>query len=253
MKTSIGCLQCGHVIRPVSEGAQRTSSSQALHLKCIMASMKPLMLLSLLAVSVQAQTIADAARQERARQARIRSEQAVSGKTTETITNTPVAPSSQTPPVSVLGNPATPATPGTPAAPGTPGTPATPGATAATPASPATAAPAGPGQPRPAPAAAPAPPRPPAPPPVDPAAKWNEEMGKIRARVRDLQDQEQALQLQVNQLTSQFLAPVSDQASKDQAQSRLGDTQNRLTAVRAELDQARKTLDSMQLQGPPKQ
>jgi outer membrane protein TolC len=78
-------------------------------------------------------------------------------------------------------------------------------------------------------------------------------MGKLRVKVQELQDQERALQLQVNQLTSQFLAPVSDQTSRDQAQARIGETQNRLTAVRAELDQAKKTLDAMQLQGPPKQ
>ena len=59
-------------------------------------------------------------------------------------------------------------------------------------------------------------------------------------------------QLQVNQLTNQFFAPVADQNSKDQAQARLGEAQNRLTAVQAELDQTKKTLDAMQLQGPPK-
>jgi hypothetical protein len=87
----------------------------------------------------------------------------------------------------------------------------------------------------------------------DPVAKWNGEMGKLRAKIQDLVDQERSLQLQVNQLTNQFFAPVSDQASRDQAQASLGQTQNRLMAVRAELEQSKKTLDAMQLQGPPKQ
>ena len=86
----------------------------------------------------------------------------------------------------------------------------------------------------------------------DPVKDWTERLDKLRKKVQDLQDQETALQLQVNELTNQFFAPVADQNSKDQAQARLGETQNRLTAVRAELEQTKKMLDAMQLQGPPK-
>jgi hypothetical protein len=82
--------------------------------------------------------------------------------------------------------------------------------------------------------------------------KWNEDVAKLRAKVQELEDRERALQLQVNQLTDQFFAPVTDQNSKDQAQVRLGETQNSLMAVRTELEQTRKTLAAMQLQGPPK-
>ncbi len=213
MKTSIDCLQCGHVIRSVSEGARRISSSQALHLKCIMRTMKPLILLLLLGVSVQAQTIADAARKERARQAHIRSAQVITGKGSERNTATP------------------------PSVPATAPRPPAPTATPAVPAKPAVAP-----VPSPAPALV-----------ADPAAKWNAEVNRLRAKVQELQDQERSLQLQVNQLTNQFFAPVSDQSSRDQAQARLGETQNKLTAVRAELDQTKKALDAMQVQGPPKQ
>ena len=224
MKTSIECLQWGHVIRSVFDGARRISSSQALHLKCIVAAMKPLVLLLLVAVFVQAQTVADVARTERERQARIRNEQALRGKATETITNTPAA--------APAAAPAAPATPD-PGAPSVPATPAVPDA--ARPAAPSTALPVL------------------TPSPVDPAAKWNDEIAMLRVKAQELQDQERALQLQVNQLTNQIFAPVSDQTSRDQAQGRLGETQNRLMAVRAELDQTKKTLDAMQLQGPPKQ
>lgn len=49
-----------------------TSLSQARHLKCIIGVMKPLIVVLLLAISVQAQSIADAARKERERQASLR-------------------------------------------------------------------------------------------------------------------------------------------------------------------------------------
>jgi hypothetical protein len=99
-------------------------------------------------------------------------------------------------------------------------------------------------------AAVPAVPKPPAP---DPRIKWNDDLAKLRAKVQELEDRERTLQLQVNQLTNQFFAPVSDQNSKDLAQARLGETQNSLMAVRTELEQTRKTLADMQIQGPPKQ
>ena len=98
-----------------------------------------------------------------------------------------------------------------------------------------------------------APPPPPPIPVVNPTARWNEEMNRARERVQELEGQEAALQLQINQLTNQFFAPVSDQSSRDQAQARLGETQNQLMAVRVELNKAKKTLDALQLQGPPKQ
>ena len=170
--------------------------------------MKPLILLLLLTVPVQGQTLADAARKERARQAHIRGAQVITGKGSERNTATP------------------------------------PSAPAGAPGAPAPAAPA-------KPAVVPVPPPAPAP-VVDPVAKWNGEVNRLRTKIPQLEDQERALQLQVNQLTNQLFAPVSDQSSRDQAQAGLGETQNKLTAVRAELDQTKKALDAMQVQGPPK-
>ena len=179
--------------------------------------MTTLILVLLLAVPVQAQTLADAARKERARQAHVRSTQVITGRGTQAqSTGTP--PADQTTP---------------------------PGAAA--PAAPTKEAP----KEAPKPAAAPIPPLAPVP-VADPAVKWNAEVSRLRMKVQELEDQERTLQLQVNQLTNQFFAPVSDQSSRDQAQARLGETQNSLTSVRAELDQTKKTLDAMQLQGPPK-
>jgi hypothetical protein len=226
MKTSIGFLQCGHITRSVSEGDRRISPSQALHLKCILGVMKALMLLLVLAVTVQAQTVADIARRERARQARIRSSQVITGKGTQTQTKG-AQPAQTTPPAA-------------PAA-------ATRASNAGTPA----AAPKEAAKEAQKPAGAAG--RGPAPVAADPTAKWNEEVSKLRAKIQGLEDQERTLQLLVNQLTNQFFAPVTDQNSKDQAQARLGEAQNNLTAVRAELDLTKRTLDAMQLQGPPKQ
>jgi hypothetical protein len=76
-------------------------------------------------------------------------------------------------------------------------------------------------------------------------------MATLRARILQLQDQENTLQLEINELTNQVFAPVSDQASRDQALANVGQAQNRLSAVRTELDQARKNLDEMNVQGPP--
>jgi hypothetical protein len=171
--------------------------------------MKSLSLVLLVAVTLQAQTLADVARQERARQAKIRSGHLYQGKGTRTETTTPP--------------------------------PAAAAPAAATPAAPAPAA------------AKPAPPKPATPPAPDPAALRAAEIEKLRAKIAQLEDQERALQLQVNQFTNQLLAPVTDQNAKDEAQTQIGTTQNKLNAVRAELELTKKTLEETQSQGPPKQ
>ena len=223
METSIDCLQWGHVTRSVSDGVRRISSSQALHLKWMLRIAKPLALLFLVIVPVEAQTVADVARSERARHARLRAAQVYSGKGTSTEN---VTPRTAAPAAAVNPAPAQPAAPPAAAPVASPAPAAKPAAPAAAPAVPTT---------------------------PDPAAKWNEALAKLRARIPDLESQERTLQLQVNQLTNDFFAPISDQGSRDQAQSRLGETQNRLSAVRLELEQTKKVLNDMQVQGPPKQ
>jgi hypothetical protein len=176
--------------------------------------MKSLALVLLLTVPLQAQTLADAARKERARQAGIRSAHIYQGKGTRTETTTP-------PPATAA--------------------PKTPTQAAPTPSTPAPAAPKA------------APPKPPSPPVADPAAQRVAEMEKLRARIPELEDQERTLQLQVNEFTNQMLAPISDQSAKDEAQTKIGAAQSKLNAVRADLDLTKKTLDELQAQGPPKQ
>jgi hypothetical protein len=212
MKTSIRCLQWGHVMRSVSDGDARISPSQALHLKWMLRIMKLLSLVLVVTIPVQAQTLADVARQERARQARIRSGHLYEGKGTRTETTTP-------PPAAAAPAAATPAAP-----------------------APATAVP----------NAKPPAPKPSSPPAPDPAVLRAAEIEKLRAKIAQLEDQERALQLQVTQFTNQLLAPVTDQNAKDEAQTQIGTTQNKLNAVRAELDLTKKTLEDLLSQGPPK-
>jgi hypothetical protein len=221
MKTSIDCLQWGHVTRPVSEGDTRISPSQALHLKWMLRTMKSLAFVLLLTVPLKAQTLADAARNERARQAGIRSAHIYQGKGTRTETTIPR-------PAPAVAAPATPS-------------PKPPAPAAPAPTAPSLAAP------------KPGAPKPPSPPTPDPSAQRIAEMEKLRARIPELEDQERTLQLQVNEFTNQMLAPISDQSAKDEAQTKIGAAQSKLNAVRAELDLTKKTLDEMQAPGPAKQ
>jgi type IV secretory pathway VirB10-like protein len=213
MKTSIDCLQWGQVTRSVFEGDTRSSPSHVLHLKWMLRAMKSLAVILLLTVPLQAQTLADAARKERARQAQLRSLHVYQGKGTRTETTTPPAATA---------------------------VPAAPAATAPAPAAPK------PEPPKPA--------APPAPSPTpNPAAQRNAEIAKLQAKMLELENQERALQLQVNQLTNQLLAPISDQNANNEAQAQIGVAQSKLTAVRTELDLTKKTLGEMQSQGTVKQ
>jgi hypothetical protein len=92
----------------------------------------------------------------------------------------------------------------------------------------------------------------PQPPAVDPTKEWNDQLQRLRAKIQALQQEEASVQLQINDINNQIYAPVVDQATKDQALARVGEARQRLEAVRLELDQTRKTLESTQLQGPPK-
>ena len=86
----------------------------------------------------------------------------------------------------------------------------------------------------------------------DPVLKWNEEVAKLRSKIRQLQDEETALRLQLNQANNQFFAPVTDEATRAQAQARIADIQSKLAATRQDMDETRKKLQAMEAQGPPK-
>jgi hypothetical protein len=92
----------------------------------------------------------------------------------------------------------------------------------------------------------------PQPPAIDPTKEWNDQVQKLRARIESLQGEETAIQLQINNLNNQIFATVIDQPTKDQAFAQVAEARQKLTAVRSDLDQTRKTLEALQLQGPPK-
>jgi hypothetical protein len=181
----------------------------------IISDMKPLILILFVATSAQAQNIADAARQERARQSQIKSTRVFSDANTHTM------------------KPITPAAP-----------PASPGADGKTP----TAAPKGSaaagvaGAALNATAAAAAA-------PIDPLA---EEMQKLRIRVRALEDQETSLKLQISDTTNQIYAPLSDAATHNEALTRLAETQAKLADVQKELAQDRANLQQLEIKSAAK-
>jgi len=174
--------------------------------------MKPLILILFVAASAQAQSVADAARMERARQAQLKSTRVFSDANTHVV------------------KPITPAEPLlVPVA----------GSTAPTPKS---SAPAGPAASAALNAAAVAA-------TVDPVA---EEMQKLRIRVRALEDQETSLKLQISDTTNQVYAPLTDQATHNEALTRLGETQAKLADVQKELAQARSNLQQLEIQSAAK-
>ena len=173
----------------------------------IISDMKPLILILFVATSAQAQNIADAARQERARQSQIKSTRVFSDANTHTM------------------KPITPAAP-----------PASPGADGKTPAAPKGSAAAGVAGAVLNPTAAAA--------PIDPLA---EEMQKLRIRVRALEDQETSLKLQISDTTNQVYAPLSDAATHNEALTRLAETQAKLADVQKELAQDRANLQQLEI------
>jgi hypothetical protein len=149
--------------------------------------MKPLLVMLLLATSVQAQSIADAARQERERQAKV--------KSTVVFKET---------------------------------------------------------GPEPAPVEEKEVPKVSKPSIQDPVELWNAKVDELRAKIKNLQDQEIALQLQQTQLQNQASAPIIDPATKDQAQNDVAQNMQQLAKVREDLDFSRKELDALQAAGTPK-
>ena len=188
-------LHCGHLMRSVRIGRRATSPSHALHWKCIIGVMRAFVVILLLATSVHAQSLADAARRERERREHLKSAVVIKADGSPSEANAK---------------------------------PAAGAAAAEKPKEPAKA------------------------PAVDPVKEYNDQLQKLRAKISSLQDQETATQLQINDLNNQIYAPVVDQATKDQAMAVLGEARGNLAAIRLELDQTRKNVEELQLQGPPK-
>ena len=169
--------------------------------------MKPLILILLATVCAQAQTVADAARRERTRQAQVR--------TTKVFNNDDLKRLGKGGTVEVV--PAVPVETPAPAAGGAPGALAS-----ATPA-----------------------------PGVDPLQQWQQDTAKLRTQVRDLMDQETAIQLAINSASAELNAPKTTQSAKDQAARVLETSQQKLVVIRSDLTRLRSELQEKDLAGPP--
>jgi len=165
--------------------------------------MRPLILLLLLAITAEAQTLADVARKERQRQVEVHSRRLITTEDAKPV---------------ILPEPGQVVT--------------------SLPSVPAVAVP-------------PAVSKPVAVPSIDPVQKYQEEITRLGVKLRDLQTQETALQLQINDSSNKFNAPVTDVPSRADAQARMVDGQNRLATVRADLDLTRKALEVMEASRPP--
>jgi len=183
--------------------------------------MKPLILILLVTISAEAQNLADAARQERARQAQYKSTRVFSDANAHLLK--PIT-ASEPPTVPVAGSKEL--------------TKDSPAVTAAM-----TAA-AGKNQP-------------PVPGPAGGALNAPEvaaadprlmEMQNLRVRVRALEDQETSLKLQVGDLTNQVFAPLTDSTTHNEALTKLGETQAKLADVQRELGQVRISLQQLEIQ-----
>jgi D-Tyr-tRNAtyr deacylase len=175
--------------------------------------MKPLILILFVVTSAQAQNIADAARQERARQSQLKSTRVFSDANTHVVK--PITPADP-PTAPVAGSTLTSTTAKGSAAAGPAGAALNAAAAAAT---------------------------------VDPKA---EEMQKLRIRVRALEDQETTLKLQISDITNQVYSPQTDSATHNEALTRLGETQVKLVDVQKELAQARSGLQLLEIQSANK-
>jgi Spy/CpxP family protein refolding chaperone len=187
--------------------------------------MKALILILLAASYAAAQnkpTIADIARQERARRAES------AGTKVYTMADIKTLPPSTAPepglgntPAALIDAPAVGTLPVAGAAPAAGATPATAAATPETPKE-------------------------------DPVQKWLAETEKLRAQLRQLIDQESATQLEINQITNRIYTPVTSVSDRDRAQNELGIAQVRLQALRDQITKARAELQTREQEGPPK-
>jgi hypothetical protein len=185
--------------------------------------MKPLILMLLVATYAAAQkpTIADVARQERARRGQSNSTKVY---TTADI-KTPAPKGTEPTPT------ASPAPPIAPAVTSTATAAPAPAATMPTPAI-ATPVPAIVGP--------------------DPVQQWTIDTEKLRTQIRELIDQEAVAQLDINIIMNKVNAPVTSVGERDRAFKDLEVAQNKLTATRDQLLRKRSELQARELQGPPR-
>jgi hypothetical protein len=214
MKTGKLARQSEQVICLTAEGRISCSPPQVGHFKCIIRVMKPLFILLLIAGSLHAQSIADAARKERDRQANLKPVRVITSTESKAEEPKPAAaPDDQAKVGDAKETAAQPSSDSSKQADAAKST---------------------------------------ATPKVDPVETWNKQVDQLRSKVRILQDQQLALQLQLNQANNQVYSTVTDQPTQERALALVAQIQNTIAEAGKQLDDAKKTLDAMLLQGPPK-
>jgi hypothetical protein len=216
MNTRTSVLHDGQRTLCARSGEIASSRSQCRHWKCTIGAMKLLSLLLVLVVSAQAQSIADAARKEKERRAKLQPAQVITVDNSKVEAPTPKT--EETKAADAKDADAKAATPDSTKA----GTPAL-------------------GKELPKTQA-----------PPDPVKIWNDRVAAIRARIQSLQDQAIAIQLQQNEATNQVYAVITDPATQERAQAQLVQIQQQAGMIRASLEEEKRTLDAMLLAGPPK-
>ena len=174
----------------------------------------------LFAVSVEAQSLPEFARKERARKANVKSVRVL---TNDDAKGAPTRPESKTPAGRVVSAEGTAPKPAEPAAPTTAPAPGPKAAqTVIVPAD-------------------------------DRVKKYNEELARLKSRAVQLGDQSTAMQLQLADLKNQFLAPVTDTITRNRVEANIHLVQDELASTENELGRTRRAIQVMEAQGPPKQ
>jgi len=86
----------------------------------------------------------------------------------------------------------------------------------------------------------------------DPVKEWMAQTDKLRQETRLLLDQEAGTQLEISATLNRVNAPVTSQPEKDRALADLGVAQSRLGIIREQLTKKRSELQARELEGPPK-
>jgi hypothetical protein len=89
-------------------------------------------------------------------------------------------------------------------------------------------------------------------PAADPVQQWLGETEKLRGRIRELMDQEATDQLEINRLTNEVYKPDTNETARNRAQAALGAAQQKLTETREALAKSRLELQKREQDGPPK-
>lgn len=86
----------------------------------------------------------------------------------------------------------------------------------------------------------------------DPVQEWIAQTDKLRQETRLLLDQETATQIEITATMNRVNAPVTNQTEKDRALADLAVSQSRLGVIRDQLTKKRAELQARELEGPPK-